>query len=163
MSRAHHPRLFVRSWLLLAAAALLVLSVLLTGPGVIRAQEGGPTVTAVAVSSNAGDDDTYAKGDVIRITVTFSEAVDVTGTPLLKIDMDPADWGEKKAAYDGGTGSTALAFAHTVVEPNLSTKGIAVLANSLALNGGTITSASSQIPANLAHSGLAHDADHKVN
>ena len=118
-------------------------------------------MTGVAITSGAGDDDTYARDDVIQVTLTFSEAVDVTGAPQLKIDMDPAEWGEKQAAYVSGSGSTALTFAHTVVEPNFSTGGIAVLANSLALNGGVIQSASSQTAANLAHGGLTHDPGHK--
>ena len=54
-------------------------------------------------------------------------------------------------------------FAHEVVEPNRSTRGIAVLANTLALHGGTIRSASSQVGAALAHAGLAPDAAHKVD
>ena len=122
-----------------------------------------PTVTAVAISSDAGDDDTYALHDVIHITVTLSEAVEVTGSPQLQIDMDPGEWGEKPAGYHSGSGTASLVFAHTVVEPNISTQGIAVLADTLALNGGTIQSASSQIDANLAHSGLDHDAEHKVD
>ena len=60
-----------------------------------------PEVTDVRVTSDAGDDDTYRNGDVITVSVTFDEAVDVDtseGTPRLKIDMDPAEWGEKWAA-----------------------------------------------------------------
>ncbi len=122
-----------------------------------------PTVTAVAVTSDAGADDTYGLGDVIRITLTFSEAVDVTGSPQLTIDMDPADWGSKQAAYEGGSGTTTLTFTHTVVQPNYSSQGIAVLANTLALNGGTIESTAANVDADLSHTGLAHDADHKVD
>lgn len=122
-----------------------------------------PTVTAVAVTSHPGGDKTYAKDDVIRITLSFSEAVDVTGTPQLAIDMDPADWGTKWANYLSGTGSTSLTFTHRVVQPNFSSQGIAVLADTLKLNGGSIRSASSQTSADLSHSGLSHDANHKVN
>ena len=67
-------------------------------------------------------DDTYDLGDVITITVTFDEAVDVDasgGAPRLKIDMDPAEWGEKWASYQGGSGTATLTFAHTVAEPNV--------------------------------------------
>ena len=56
--------------------------------------------------------------------------MDVTGAPQLTIDMDPAEWGAKQAVYQSGSGTfTTLVFAHTVVEPNISTQGIAVLAN----------------------------------
>ena len=122
-----------------------------------------PEVTAVAVASDAGSDDTYRLGDVIRITVTFSEAVDVTGTPRIDIDMDPAPWGTKQAAYQSGTGTTTLVFTHTVAQPNYSSQGIAVLANTLALNSGAIQSVAADIDANLTHTGLAHNPNHKVD
>ena len=122
-----------------------------------------PEATDVKVSSDAGADDTYGLGDTIRVTVTFSEAVEVTGAPRLKIDMDPADWGEKWAGYASGGGGGALTFAHVVVQPNLSTQGIAVLANTLELNGGTIRSAVTGVDAELAHPGLGHDPKHKVD
>ena len=123
-----------------------------------------PAVTAVAVVSDAGADRTYLLGDTIRVRLTFSEAVKVTGTPRLSIDMDPADWGTKQAAYEGAqdTAALSLTFAYTVVEPNLSTRGIAVLANSLDLNGGTIRSAAGTDAA-LGHAGLAHDPAHRVD
>ena len=131
-------------------------------PPAVSPTPSTPTVSGVSVSSDAGDDDTYGISEVIEVTLTFSEAVTVTGRPRLKIDMDPADWGEKWAAYASGSGTTALTFTHTVVEPNISTQGIAVLGDTLELNGGGIQSASS-VDADLAHAGLAHDAEHKVD
>ena len=120
-------------------------------------------MTGVAVVSDPGADDTYMLGDTIRIRATFSEAVNVTGSPGLSIDMSPAAWGTKRAAYAGGSGTSSLTFAHTVVEPNYSTQGIAVLANSLALSGGTIRSAASNANAVLGHTGRGHDSGHKVD
>ena len=129
-------------------------------------QPPAPSVTGVSLSSSPASGDTYLLSETIRITLTFSEAVDVDttgGTPTVAIDMDPAEWGTKQAGYHSGSGSSTLVFTHTVVEPNLSTQGIAVLANSLVLNGGTIQSAASDTDANLAHAGLAHDPKHKVD
>ena len=126
------------------------------------ANSGPPTVTGVEVVSDPGDDDTYLLGDTIQIRATFSEPVTVTGSPRLSIDMDPAAWGTKQAAYESGGGTRNLTFAHTVVEPNYSTQGIAVLANTLALNGGTIRSAGGTNAA-LGHTGLGHDSGHKVD
>ena len=120
-------------------------------------------MTGVAVSSSPQANATYALGETIRVTLTFSEAVTVTGSPRLKIDMDPAHWGEKWAGYVSGSGTTSLTFAHTVVEPNYSTQGIAVLGNTLALNGGDIESKATDTDANLSHTGLNHDANHKVD
>ena len=119
------------------------------------------SVTDVSVVSGAGPDKTYGLGETINVRVTFTEAVDVTGAPRLKIDMDPAEWGEKWAAYKSGSGTSSLTFAHEVVEPNISTQGIAVLANTLELNGGTIRSGGTD--GALAHTGLGHDANHKVD
>ena len=126
---------------------------------------GPPSVTGVEVVSDAGSDSTYLLGDTIRVRLAFSEAVRVTGTPKLSIDMDPAEWGEKRAAFEGGAGTAALAltFAWTVVEPNWSPRGIAVLADSLALDGGTIVSAATGEAAALGHAGRDHDPAHKVD
>ncbi len=124
-----------------------------------------PPVTAVAVVSDAGSDDTYALGDTIRVRVTFAEKVNVDtagGTPRLTIKMDPT-WGEFRASYAGGSGTANLVFTHTVVEPNTSPRGIAVLANTLQANGGAIRLAATNANARLGHTGLGHDAKHKVN
>ena len=40
-------------------------------------------MTGAAITSDAGDDNTYGLGDVIRVRLTFSEAVTVTGAPRL--------------------------------------------------------------------------------
>ena len=134
-----------------------------SGRGGNTANSGPPTVTGVSVVSSPASGDTYMMGETIRIRATFSEAVTVTGTPGLNIDMDPAHWGTKRAAYAGGSGTASLTFAHTVVEPNFSTQGIAVLANTLALNGGTIRSAATNANAALAHTGRGHNPRHKVD
>ena len=128
-----------------------------------RTPRPSATATAVRVSSTPVTGDTYGFGETVRVTVTFSEAVDVTGTPRLTIDMDPAHWGAKRAAYEGGSGTTELVFAHTVVEPNVSTRGIALLADTLEANGGAIRSAGTSLDADLAHAGLSHDPAHKVD
>ena len=131
------------------------------GPDSEPQQSVAASVAGVEVGSDAGADQTYGLGDIIQVRVGFSNTVDVTGTPRLKIDMDPANWGEKWAAYTSGSGTTTLTFAHTVVEPNISTQGIAVLANTLELNGGTIRTSGED--ADLAHTGRDHDANHKVD
>ena len=124
---------------------------------------GAPAVTGVTVSSRPALGDTYGLGETIRVSVAFDRAVEVTGAPALTIDMDPADWGAKRAAYASGSGTSNLTFAHTVVEPNFSTVGVAVLANTLALEGGAIRAAGTGTPADLAHAGLGHDPAHKVD
>ena len=126
------------------------------------APAGTASVTGVEITSDPGDDDTYALGETIRVRLTFSEAVDVTGTPRLKIKMDP-NYGEKWATYESGSGTTVLTFTHEVVQPNESTRGIAVLTNTLEANGGAIRSASAGTDAHLSHTRLGHDPAHKVD
>ena len=122
-----------------------------------------PRITGVAVVSDPGPDDIYELQDRILVQLTFDEAVTVAGAPLLTIDMDPAHWGAKQMTYSQGSGTDALSFAYTVVWPNESTQGIAVLADTLALNGAAIRSAATNVDAVLAHTGLGHDPAHKVD
>ena len=75
-------------------SAALVLAILSFNPGPASGQSA-PAVAGVAVTSVPNANSTYGLGDTIRVTLTFNEAVDVTGTPRLKIDMDPAHWGQK--------------------------------------------------------------------
>ena len=157
-SRASGPR----AGLLVLALFAILFAALALNPGAALGQSG-PKVTGVAVTSTPASSDTYTLGETIRVALTFSEVVNVSGTPRLKIDMDPAHWGQKWASYESGAGTNSLTFAHEVVEPNISTRGIAVLANTLGLNGGAIRSASSGVNANLAHAELNHDPNHKVD
>ena len=122
-----------------------------------------PAVAAVAVASDPGDDNTYAPNDLIRIRLTYSETVEVSGTPRLQIDLDPAHGGEVWANYESGSGTASLSFTHTVAEPDTSTQGVAVLRDTLELNGGAIRSAAAQTDAALSHQGLEHDGAHQVD
>ena len=122
-------------------------------------------VSGVAVVSDAGADDTYALGEEIQIRVSFTDMMRVYtegGIPRLKIDMDPGPGGEKWAAYESGDYTSELMFVHTVVEPDISTQGIAVLADTLEANGATIWRYTGY-HADLSHDGLGHDAAHKVD
>ncbi|WP_223677719.1 Ig-like domain-containing protein [Azospirillum agricola] len=91
-----------------------------------------PAVTAVAVPADA----TYATGQTMDFTVTFSEAVTVTGTPTLPITLDNGE--VVQATYLSGSGGAALIFRYTVGSGKLDTDGI-VLGS--ALSGGTIADA----------------------
>ncbi len=124
-----------------------------------------PEVSGVAITSDPGADSTYAPGDTISVGVTFDETVNVGtsgGSPRLKIKLDP-NFGELWAVYSGGHGTATLTFDYTVVSPNLSTQGIAVLVNTLELNNGTITAVGDGSAADLDHQGLAHNSGHLVD
>ena len=124
---------------------------------VIRADTTPPTVSKIEVSSDPGTDRTYAAGDEIRVTVTFSETVFVTGTPQLRLELGG---GRRTADYEGGSGTAALVFAYEVAEGESATDGVGVEADSL--SGGTIRD-EARNNAELDHDGLAADSGHKVD
>ena len=120
-----------------------------------------PTVSGIEFTSQPGDDDTYGIVDTVQATVTFSGTVTVTGTPQLELDVGGA---AKQADYASGTGSAALVFSYTVLENDEDTNGLAVGANKLTLNEGTIKGGDGTGPdATLTHDAVDADAAHKVD
>ena len=116
-----------------------------------------PTVSKLEITSDPGTDRTYASGDEIQVTVTFSETVEVTGTPQLRLELGG---GSRTATYGGGSGTAALLFAYEVADRESDTDGAGVEADSL--SGGTIRD-EARNNAELDHDGLAADSGHKVD
>ena len=97
-----------------------------------------PRVSRVAIASNPGRDGIYAEGDVMEVTVTFSETVQVdttNGTPALALRVGRPT---KPATYDRGSNSDRLVFSYMVADGDLDTDGVSIAAGRIALNGGTI-------------------------
>ncbi|GAG82834.1 unnamed protein product, partial [marine sediment metagenome] len=94
-----------------------------------------PMVTSV---SSTTADDSYRAGEVIAVTVQFSEVVNVTGTPQIELETGDTD---RKVDYSSGSGSNTLTFNYTVqagdTSPDLDYTGT----GALTLNGGTIKDA----------------------
>ena len=61
-----------------------------TGSGGVPAVTHQGRITEIDLTSDPGDDDTYAIGDAIEATVTFSGAVTVTDTPQMALDVGGA-------------------------------------------------------------------------
>ena len=118
-----------------------------------------PTVSSLAITSSPGSDQTYAAGEEIELTVTFSEAVEVEGTPQLRLRVGTRN---RTAGYDSGTGTASLVFAYEVADGDEDTGGVSIEAGRIALNGGTIEDAANN-PAELAHESVATQAGHKVD
>ena len=120
-----------------------------------------PTVASLALS-DAGADGAYGIGDAVSVTVTFTDSVDVTGTPQLDIDVAGSD---KKLSYDSGTGTDALVFTgYTVAENEVDADGIEIAENELDLNGGTIRlKGSTTVDATLTHAAVAAQSTHRVD
>ena len=137
------------------------------GPAPVSAQADttAPTVSSITITSDTGDDDSfydddavYGIGDSIEVTVTFSEDVSVIGTPRLELDIGSVP---KSAEYERAQGS-AVMFSYTVAEGDSDSDGIAIEADKLTLNGGSIKD-SADNDANLPHNALPAQEDHRVD
>ena len=83
----------------------------------------------------------YGIGDVINLTVGFSEAVVVdttSGTPTLQLETGTID---RYATYSSGSGSSTLTFQYTVQDGDNTTELDQLSSRALSLNGGTINDA----------------------
>ena len=118
-----------------------------------------PTVSSLVITSNPGGDQIYAAGEVIELTVRFSETVVVTGTLRLRLRVGSRT---RTAGYLRGTDTAALVFGYEVVEGDEDTDGVSMEANSLTRNVGTIRD-EARNNAELDHDGLAADSGHKVD
>ena len=126
-------------------------------------EPAAPAVSDVDVTSEPGDDDTYAIGDTIQVTVTFDQAVTVTGAPRIQLRVGGGDAVHQKwADYTSGSGSEALLFAYTVQAGDFDDNGIYIAADELELNGGTIQS-SGGTDANLDYPDQGTQSGHNVD
>ena len=91
-----------------------------------------PTVSGVNSSTS---DDSYNEGDTVSIQVTFTESVNVTGTPQLTLETGTTD---RAVDYASGSGSDTLTFTYTVQAGDTSSDLDYNGTTALALNGGTI-------------------------
>ena len=121
---------------------------------------GQPTIAgALAIASTPTSGGAYAAGEDITVSVTFSEAVTVGGTPQLGLQVGSA---ERQADYASGSTTKTLKFTYTVVAGEVDENGVSIGENKLALNGGTIRDGDGD-NANLSHPALADQGGHKVD
>lgn len=155
-------------------AAVLTHSAVAADPGhrVYAPDNTAPTVSSVAITSNAGDDSTYAIGDSVRVTVTFSEdvTVNVGGTLQLLIELDVG--GTARNADYHSSDSSAVVFSYTVASGDVDSDGISIGPDKISLDDATIRdtagndatltqTADPEVTA--AHPAVAADAAHKVD
>ena len=123
------------------------------GPGITGTT---PTITGAPALSEAGSDGEWTPGEAVQVTLTFSEEVNVDttdGTPSIGIQLSGTL--DHNASYANGSGTTKLVFSYTLADDDGSHSSMLVPGDSLTLNGGTITSASSGGDAALGHNGAA--------
>ncbi len=90
-----------------------------------------PTITGITSPETDGN---YAVGSVIPIAITFSQIVNVTGTPQLSLNTGAT------ATYSSGSGSDTLTFNYTVAAGQNTADLDYSTTTALALNNGTIQS-----------------------
>ncbi|MFL5340441.1 MAG: beta strand repeat-containing protein, partial [Gemmataceae bacterium] len=100
-----------------------------------------PSLTSVTGPTNG----TYAIGQTLNFTASFSEVVTVTGTPTIGLTIGST---ARSASYVSGSGTTALSFQYTVASGDSDTDGI-TSASPINLNGGSIKDAAGNAAASL--------------
>ena len=142
-----------------------------------------PTVSAVAITSDPGADDTYAAGDMVEVSVTFSEEVWVPGVtrsdlpgarhPVLDLRIGNNTRSAESGLQEIGR---VVTFTYTIQSGDTDTDGISINANGLRLNGGVIFDDAGNNPisatihnffdipldAVVPHDAVADDPGHKV-
>ena len=129
-----------------------------TATGTIHNTEPGPAprVTGVELVADDSGDGAWTSGETVEVRLTFGATVTVAdGTPTVGVTVA----GEAGTLdYASGSGSAMLVFSRGVTEAGGSLSQIAVMADSLSLNGATIVSASSGVAAEIGHAGTEPSA-----
>ena len=137
------------------AATVLVMGLVLLGAAAAEAQTT-PAVSSVALTSIPII--AYGIGEAVEATVTFSAAVDITGSPQLELDFAGT---AKAASCTTATNTTTMVCSYTVAVGDVAAGGVAIAADKL--TGGTIRATGTTITADLTHAAVAIDAGHKVD
>ncbi len=100
-----------------------------------------PTNPVISSISTTTPDGGYKVGDTITTTITFDQAVTVDlsgGTPSLLLETGAID---RQAVYVSGSGTNTLTFRYVVQAGDVATRLDYASTGALALNGGSIRSA----------------------
>ena len=123
-----------------------------------RVDAVAPRIAASGSEVNRGslNDGAFGAGDVVRLTIAFTEAVRVTGSPVLRLAV--ADGGTTRhaqAGYAGRAGAGALVFEHEVVAADVGTGTVSAAEDRAqwALGGATVTDAAGNAAVRVAPEG----------
>ncbi|MXW85719.1 MAG: hypothetical protein F4Z55_07340, partial [Boseongicola sp. SB0667_bin_21] len=115
-----------------------------------------PFVRRVEILDDDDRNGRWTAGERVSVAADFSENVFVTtedGVPYVSVTVDDET---VQAPYASGSGSSTLVFAHTVTEAQSPVRSMALLADSMTLNDGTITGANGP-PVMLRHPGKTRE------
>ena len=133
-----------------------------TSDAVAVTVRAAPSVSGVGVTSNpTAQSDTYGYGETMEFTLTFTEAVTVTGEPELEFTPGSST---ALAEYDQGSGSTTLVYDYGVDQCGTDADGISIGSNALRLDANdTIVSTAYGTAAILTHSAPGGQTGHRVD
>ena len=125
---------------------------------------GGVSITSTPANASFG----YVTGETIRVQVDFGEAMTVTGSPYLVLDVGGQ---VRRAVYESGTGTRYLVFAYGVARGDTDTNGVSLCSDTMtdancgriALDGGAIAAQSDSFAAELDLPSLGNQGRHKVD
>ena len=146
-------------WLTALGAAALVAGLLSFPGGTADAQNVGPTISSVSVSSSPANALFYLTGETIRFSVNFTSVVEVGGSPTLAVEVGGT---EREAAFESARGSEML-FAYTVTDDDFDGDGVSVAADSLSLGSDDTITDSGSRAASLTHVAFSGGSGHRVN
>ena len=118
-------------------------------------EEEAPQVTGAAFAPEPSGDGVWSKGETLEVRLAFSEAVTVLdGVPAVDVTV-----GSRKGAmaYASGSGTDTLVFSQTFGGGRWRAETIALVADSLRLEGARIVGRSSGLAAALGHPGARAD------
>ena len=120
-----------------------------------------PTIRRMAITSRPVANNTYGAGAYIDVVVQFDEAVEVTGTPQLALDVGDDD-ATRLVALERRAGATGLVFRYRVTGEDEDATGISIASNAIRLTGGTIADAAGNA-ADLSQARLGDRGRHRVD
>ena len=122
----------------------------------VRCSAGSPRISGAPALSGPTGNGRWDLGEMLEVTVTFSEAVQVDtsgGTPSPEVRLGGST--KRRAIYDRGDGTADLVFAYELQSGDGTHATAHVSGDSLELGGGRIRSSSSGRDAILDHSGAS--------
>ena len=121
-----------------------------------------PQVKRLRVSSRPSNGTAYGAGEEIEVWVYFDLSLKVTGSPQLTLTVGDR---LRQARYSrSGVSGSSLRFAYRVQAKDAAPRGIAVEADALSLNGGSVRSlAAAPAVLDLGTHAFRRDSKHRVN
>ncbi len=120
-----------------------------------------PTIATVQIAQATGAQNQLLNaGDTVSVNVKFSEVVLVNGVPQVDLVVGNT---VVKASYASGNGTDTLTFTYTIAAGENDADGIAISANAVSLNGGSITGQTSHAAATITSVAVADDGAYMVD